>query len=869
MKRKILAVLLSLCMVLSLMPVSVLAADDTAAPAEAADDENENNAAEIDGETYATLADAITAAQDGDTIVLLRSTNETGLPVVAGDITLDLAGCTVTTDRMSFSGDAVIMDSTASGAPRVSEDYQTVTYKSGKLIASGNVRAINGGTLTLESGTIEATIFSVGDVTGAKEVNSTVIVNGGYIHATEFSVSPQGKGAAAYINGGVMVSEDNAVIAGNGSNGSGNRLGGTTIEISDGVMIGHIKTPGYIACGVYHPQQGTLSISGGTIVADGGVGVEMRGGTLDMTGGTIQTNGQASGWIGDSKIVAANCYGVHVDGDSRYYDYANCTVSISGDVKIKTDADVANVIVTPEGDEEKLSISGGLYTTDVSKYCASGLMALENDDPVYTYKIGPVPEETTNDVDTAVKQGSTVSAVDTGKITDEADQTAASAAAASTKTTEALPVSDPVTGEDKAKAVTDLVNADKLTLNEENKIPDEITVTVIQQPYLDVTVTNIDTSEETPVVEMDISPKYDLIATTNANAPTTEDSVTLEHGKALTVTADTTVSVTLPAAFKGQTVHIKHTASSGVYYYTAIADADGTVTFTTRHGFSPFVFSLSDDAAAVVGDTGYDSLQVAADAAQSGAEITLKKGASHELSFTATKSVTVVNGTGAEVTVRFNGKDKTIAADARETFSYTKSSSGSSGSSVSAVTEKPTFRDVPENAYYAKAVAWAVDKGIAAGTSKNLFSPDASCTRGQIVTFLWKLAGSPASKATASFTDVAEDAYYAKAVSWAAEQGIVKGMTETTFAPELVCTREQMVTFVYRFAKAEGWDTTQSGMAAREFADFDQVSDYAGEAVTWAVNAGLLHGSNNLLMPQSICSRAQIVTFLYRADQNK
>ena len=175
------------------------------------------------------------------------------------------------------------------------------------------------------------------------------------------------------------------------------------------------------------------------------------------------------------------------------------------------------------------------------------------------------------------------------------------------------------------------------------------------------------------------------------------------------------------------------------------------------------------------------------------------------------------------------------------------------------------FVDVPAGAYYYDAVLWAAEGGIVTGTDAVHFSPDASCTRAQIVTFLWRAAGSPVVNYAMNFNDVDGGAYYAEAVRWAASEKIVEGTTAETFAPDAAVTRAQMVTMLYRFAKAQGMDTTQGGMAIREFDDFDAVPAYALEAMDWAVNAGVLKGDNNRLLPQDNCTRAQIVTMLYRA----
>ena len=174
------------------------------------------------------------------------------------------------------------------------------------------------------------------------------------------------------------------------------------------------------------------------------------------------------------------------------------------------------------------------------------------------------------------------------------------------------------------------------------------------------------------------------------------------------------------------------------------------------------------------------------------------------------------------------------------------------------------FYDVPNDAYYYEAVKWAQEKGITGGIGNSLFAPNQPCTRSQIVTFLWRVAGSPVVNYLMPFMDVDEGAYYAEAVRWAASEKIVEGTTAATFAPNATVTRAQVVTMLCRFAKAQGMDTTQGGMTIREFDDFDAAPAYALEAMDWAVNAGVLKGDNNRLLPQNACTRAQIVTFLWR-----
>lgn len=172
------------------------------------------------------------------------------------------------------------------------------------------------------------------------------------------------------------------------------------------------------------------------------------------------------------------------------------------------------------------------------------------------------------------------------------------------------------------------------------------------------------------------------------------------------------------------------------------------------------------------------------------------------------------------------------------------------------------FVDVKDGDYFYDAVRWAVEKGVTNGTDATHFSPDANCTRAQIVTFLWRAAGSPEPRGVSGFVDVAEDSYYAKAVAWAVEQGITNGTDTTHFSPDASCTRAQSVTFLYRALGQK-----PGGQAA--FADVPAESYYA-DAVAWAAEQGITNGTDAThFSPNAVCTRAQIVTFLYRAYQGK
>ena len=172
--------------------------------------------------------------------------------------------------------------------------------------------------------------------------------------------------------------------------------------------------------------------------------------------------------------------------------------------------------------------------------------------------------------------------------------------------------------------------------------------------------------------------------------------------------------------------------------------------------------------------------------------------------------------------------------------------------------ETSPFADVATNAYYYEAVKWAVEQGITGGIGNNLFGPNQPCTRAQIVTFLWRAAGSPEPKDMSSFADVSTDSYYAKAVAWAVENGITSGTGDGKFSPDATCTRAQAVTFLARALNAKA-------TSAAEFSDVPTDS-YFAEAVAWAASNGVTAGiGGGLFGPNNDCTRAQIVTFLFRA----
>lgn len=213
----------------------------------------------------------------------------------------------------------------------------------------------------------------------------------------------------------------------------------------------------------------------------------------------------------------------------------------------------------------------------------------------------------------------------------------------------------------------------------------------------------------------------------------------------------------------------------------------------------------------------------------------------------------VTDSDGDEISVRSRG-------DGRYTFTMPRGRVTVEATFV-AISEEPealSFVDVPTGAYYYDAVTWAVENGVTSGTSATTFSPNNSCTRAQMVTFLWRAAGSPRPESTVNpFTDVSTSAYYYNAVLWAAEQGITNGTSATTFSPDATVTRGQTVTFLWRNA----------GSPAASGSSFTDVASdaYYATAVAWAAGEGITSGTSaTTFSPDNDCTRGQIVTFLWR-----
>ena len=386
---------------------------------------------------------------------------------------------------------------------------------------------------------------------------------------------------------------------------------------------------------------------------------------------------------------------------------------------------------------------------------------------------------------------------------------------------------------------------------------------------------------------------YTLTFDTNggsAIAPITQD-----YGTAITAPADPTktgytfagwtpaIPATMPA--ENMTIKAKWTVNQYTLifdpnggstiapitqdYGTAItAPADPTKTGYTFAGWTPAIPTTMPAENLTVtaqwrynggGSSGYSYYTTKAAAGTGGSispsgNVSVREGADQTFTITPDKGYAVAN-------VKIDGKS--IGAVKSYTFENVRRTHTIEVIFMKANGNPQTgvFVDVAEGSYYEEAIDWAVEKGITNGVSSNMFAPNDPCTRAQIVTFLWRAAGSPAPKSISSFTDVPADAFYAKAVAWAVENGITSGTGESKFSPNATCTRAQAVTFLYR---ASG-SPAVSGSA--EFSDVSATAFYA-DAVAWAAKKGITTGiGGGLFGADNDCTRGQIVTFLWRCKK--
>ena len=357
----------------------------------------------------------------------------------------------------------------------------------------------------------------------------------------------------------------------------------------------------------------------------------------------------------------------------------------------------------------------------------------------------------------------------------------------------------------------------------------------------------------------------------NTEIPALRDYAVTVTGGTATAAAGTPIT----RAMEGVEVTVTAKAPAGKHFVKWVVKEGGVTLANETSATTTFIMPANDvtieanfekNASTGTG-TGATTYPITVKSAKNGDVTASHKTASKGTTITLTvdpdkgyvlDTLTVLDGKDKEIKLtEKNGKYTFTMPDSKVTVAATFKASAPTG--------KHPFTDVPAGAYYEDAVVWAVGKNITTGMSATTFDPNGSCTRAQIVTFLWRAAGSPEPKTMKGFDDVASNAYYAKAVAWAVENGITTGTSASKFSPNDPCTRTQAVTFLFRYAAANGMEAVTMQELLSGYADAASVPSYAVSAMNWALAAGILQGDGVKLMPNATCTRAQIVTFLYRA----
>ena len=806
--------------------------------------QNENGAVETLGETnavakvgdtyYKTLAGAVTAAKNGETVTLLKNAEMTEtIRITDGKkITLALDGHDVV---IKTTGKFFLVRNGELTVTGTGMNKEETPYFAPIIIKGGAEKSENYSVVNVEEGVIlEGWAGVMIDQTSNTTNNYGMVlnVNGATLKGVKDTDNAEGLGV--YVNGVVA---DAKVTLNNAT----------------------LTADGY---GMYLAGNADTTITGGT-VSGTTTGIEIRAGKLtldncDVTGGSgeVTKNANGNGSTVNNAALAISQHttkkdiDVTINGGTYTGTAAVYQTDVQGtgseNVKVNVNNGKFNGTVVGET-ANKLSITGGYFTSDPTAYLAASHYVWASDKDGYTYMVkDAAPTSADQKITVVDKTDTAVSSDITGNDEDAINGVISKANVDG--------VAEAVTPAKKA----DIVSKSNTNPGDNDKVEIEVAVKV-EAKAADLANGKL-TFEASPVATVKVNG-----TATGTTVPVTNDML---NGNAITV------KLPLPTGFKPE--QIKHISSDGsVEYFLKTAkrgaklftvDSDNCAVFTITK-FSTFELSGTVtyvEPSYYSGSSSAPTYSVTVDKTENGSVTVSPKSASKGDTVTVTvkpdsgyvlETLTVTDKNGNELTLKDKG-------DGKYTFTMPAGKVEVKATFMEDNSVLNFFYDVPNGAYFYEAVKWAVENGITTGVGNDLFAPEQSCTRAQIVTFLWRAAGSPEPKTASSFTDVPANAYYAKAVAWAVENGITNGMTATTFAPDATCTRGQSVTFLYRALKG-----TASG--STNFTDVKSDAFYA-DAINWAVANNVTNGtSNTTFSPNADCTRAEIVTFLYRAYQGK
>lgn len=843
--------------------------------------QNENGTVEQLGETnavakvgntyYKTLADAVAAAQSGETVKLLKNVTSANILKINQSITLDLGDYTFELTGSGNTARAIYINDGANVTIKANE-------KGGVKAATIALQVNAGGKLTIESGTYTGmyalALFS-SDTKPAEAILNNGVFNG-YIYTN-------GTGHDDHItfNGGTyneqvyLASGDKSTYTiSNGTFKNSLEIDAGRLDISGGTFTANIDTSG----NANHPvtnNNGSGAYVGTLVVCkpDGSSATGYIGdAVVNITGGTFE-NTFANG----ETIVVA-------DFGKEQENVGDAKVTISDNAKIKG---VVKAYASENNTGMNFSITGGYFTTNPTDYVASGYVAGTSDVSGYSYKV--VAKTETGNVE--VKPAVAAPEVKVDKIPQKDQETVKAAAATVSAPTLGAAAVDEAQKIDKSKADELVAKANKVTGDKKLYV----------QSALKVEPTAYD--ETTKTLALEITPQYRVVASTADTADKikldgdTKNAQVVQDYQTMNITKATVVTMELPTGFAvadGDKLSIQHTKNGTVEYYTGTVtkkDDKFYLTFTTN-GFSPFVISVPE---AAIESKVYPTLQAAVDSAKNDDIIDLYKDVAPDTKVTVAKTIKFKIATnskkfdaaknivaGSNTTVKVTGESSPYTYE----FTYTKPSSGSSGGSSSGkTTYKVTTSAVnnggvnasPSNAEKGATITITLspDKGykldkltVTDGSGKSVSTVKKSDT---VYTFTMPASavkvGVSYVKATETpsetrFNDVSANDWFASAVDYVTGKGMMNGTADNTFSPKANTTRGMVVTVLYRLEN-------QPSTSAASFTDVASGAYYAN-AVAWANANGIVSGyGSGKFGPNDKVTREQLAAILYRYAQYK
>lgn len=775
----------------------------------------------------------------------IRSVNGT-VTITGGEISTETQTGTNNSAIYVYGGEVSI-----SGDAKITGVNTAVRVAGGKLSISENADL---------SGQFGVTLFNKDESNNQGEKPASLIMTGGTIQA----------------NGGFALSGNNLKSAGCSAEITGGSLEQTTGE----------------TC-IYWPMEGSLTV-GGNAVVEGGSGIEAKMGTIAIQGSAeIRGTGAyrddkplAAGSQADGSaiLVSTQMYG---DNNGQYISSPNLTVTITGGTLQSTQGNAVTVYNMEDIDaqEADVSITGGELKAAVGK--AAVQVTNAKTDGGKTSGLTTETENEENAFETAKSQ--TTVTVSASAALAAVDQNGG--VAYYTDANDALESANNSVGENVQPHVyvLDDSSVDSGKLSDKNVtlttakgvdllVSSGVSGMIVQEkknPDGSKTYELVDNAQDVelsaPTVTLSADRTYVYTGekiTLTASASHSDSNVTLKYvwykdGKVISGASESTLTVTESGSYSVGVVAIKEASGSN---YSSEEGRSNVIscTVTARPSVDPDrpssgssssdrTYSIDVD---VTGSRG-GSVTLSPTRASAGTRVTItvRPNSGYELD-----ELTVLDEDGDEVRL-------TQRTDTTYTFHMPDGKVTVEASFTLTQADKGTFADVPASAWYYDAVEYVYENGLMSGVSSGWFAPNDTLTRAMLVQTLYAMEGRPAA-ASAGFADVASGDWYASAVNWAAANGVVSGVSETGFGPNNALTREQLALILYRFAQYKGYDVTgTSDLAA--YADGSSVSGWAAEAMSWAVDAGLISGvGGNQIAPTGTATRAQVAQILMNFCEN-